>query len=282
MSEVGAPSIRFSPAMVWSGSEMLVWGGYICDPGCRFLNTGGRYRPASASVPSDTTPPEIKPTVTGTLGEAGWYTSDASVSWSVTDSESPLDSTSGCDSTTLTADTPGTTLTCRATSAGGTSEKSVSIKIDKTKPTVIYSGNAGTYTVDQTVSISCTAADQPNLSGIASTTCRDINGPAYAFNVGINSFSATATDKAGNVGNGSTSFTVQVTAAGIDTLIRQFVTNPGQANSLIQKIDGIASAPNAHAKDGKLGAFKNEVAAQTGKALTADQAAILTRLAGAL
>ena len=46
--------------------------------------------------PSDTTPPIIVPTVTGTLGNNGWYVSDIDVSWTVTDPDSPV-TTSGCD-----------------------------------------------------------------------------------------------------------------------------------------------------------------------------------------
>ena len=43
-----------------------------------------------------TTPPRsITPSVTGTLGNNGWYRSDVSVSWSVTDAESEITSTQG-------------------------------------------------------------------------------------------------------------------------------------------------------------------------------------------
>ncbi len=90
----------------------------------------------NALVPCDTTPPEITPTVTGDLGNNGWYRSNVTVSWSVTDPESPVTSTSGCGTTILTGDTPGTTLTCTATSAGGTDSDSVTVKIDKTDPLI--------------------------------------------------------------------------------------------------------------------------------------------------
>ena len=148
---------------------------------------------------------------------------------------------------------------------------------------VTYSGNAGTYTVDQSVAITCAAADA--LSGVASDTCANINGPAYTFTLGTNSFSASATDLAGNTGNGSTSFTVQVTAAGLGDLVMQFVTKAGVANSMISKLNAAAAAEargNAQAKAGAIGAFINELQAQAGKALTAAQAAMLIALAQAL
>ena len=65
-------------------------------------------------------------------------------------------------------------------------DKSLTIKIDATAPTVVYSGHPASYTADQTVSIACTASDAPSppQSGIASTTCANITGPAYDFALG--------------------------------------------------------------------------------------------------
>jgi len=37
-----------------------------------------------------TTPPVITPTITGTLGDNGWYTNDVTISLSVTDPESAI------------------------------------------------------------------------------------------------------------------------------------------------------------------------------------------------
>ena len=44
-----APSGRVMPTAVWTGSEMIVWGGYNYDGSHHFLNTGGRYNPATDS-----------------------------------------------------------------------------------------------------------------------------------------------------------------------------------------------------------------------------------------
>jgi hypothetical protein len=90
------------------------------------------------SPPPDTTPPVITPNISGTLGNNGWYTSNVTVTWTVTDDESSISSESGCGSTTISTDTTatGTTLTCMATSAGGTNSQSVTIKRDASAPTV--------------------------------------------------------------------------------------------------------------------------------------------------
>src|SRR4030095_14522196 len=38
---------RELPRAVWTGSEMIVWGGFSDDGSCNYLNTGGRYNPSS-------------------------------------------------------------------------------------------------------------------------------------------------------------------------------------------------------------------------------------------
>lgn len=90
---------------------------------------------ANFKKPADTTPPVITPTVTGTQS-GGWYTSNVTISWTVSDAESAISSSSGCVTQTVTSDTPGTTFTCSASSDGGTSSASVTIKRDTTGPAI--------------------------------------------------------------------------------------------------------------------------------------------------
>lgn len=122
-------------------------------------------------VPSDTTPPVIVPTVTPSPNDSGWNNADVVVTWNVTDPESAITSSSGCDSTTLTDETSGTTLTCTATSAGGTDSQSVTIKIDKTKPVITgtqtpLANGAGWNNADVTVDFTCaeTGAVQSDIA----------------------------------------------------------------------------------------------------------------------
>ena len=145
----------------------------------------------------------------------------------------------------------------------------MTIKRDATPPVVTYSGNQGSYSITDTVSIHCSAADA--LSGLATTTCHDVSGPAWQFGAGTTTLSATATDRAGNVGSGSTAFDVIVTPASLETLIGQLVADNGVANSLVAKIDA-----------GSVAAFDHEVDAQTGKKISAADAALLKQLAAAL
>src|SRR5260370_42626253 len=49
-----APSARGSHTAVWTGSEMIVWGGIFCYP-CMDFDNGGRYNPGTDSwVPTNT------------------------------------------------------------------------------------------------------------------------------------------------------------------------------------------------------------------------------------
>ena len=108
--------------------------------------------------PADRTPPIITPTVIGTVGASGWYASDVGVSWMVTDAESPIGSSSGCGPATVTFDTAGMTFTCTATSGGGTSSASVTIKRDITPPVIACSAPDGQWHASDTT-VACTAGD---------------------------------------------------------------------------------------------------------------------------
>ena len=114
--------------------------------------------------PSDKTPPIITPIVTGTSGNNGWYVSDVAVAWNVTDGQSPIQSTSGCGSVSVSSDTPGMTFTCTATSAGGTASNSFTVKRDTAPPKIACGSPDGLWHASD-VSIACTAND--GVSGLA-------------------------------------------------------------------------------------------------------------------
>ena len=96
-------------------------------------DSAGNTRSITASytvTAADATPPVITPTIDGTLGSNGWYTSNVSLSWTVTDPESAVGSPKRFGPASVTVDTAGMTFTCSATSGGGSSSKSVTIKRD--------------------------------------------------------------------------------------------------------------------------------------------------------
>ena len=214
-------------------------------------------------------------------GNNGWYRGDVSVTWQ--GFGAPAVTKDGCvdgpiaDDGTITRSCSVTTTAAPILTSGAVSE---TIKHDATPPVITYTGNAGTYTVDQDVSITCAASDA--TSGVASDTCQDISGPAYSFGLGHHTFSATAEDVAGNDGSGSTSFDVIVTFDSLANLVDRFSTSDDVTAGLTDKLAAAATAKNAKTRANQLNAFENQVGAQTGKALTADQAALLISLAEAL
>jgi hypothetical protein len=156
--------------------------------------------------PSDTTPPTIGPSVSGPIGMDGWTTGDTFISWSVADAESAVDSSAGCGTLVISTDTPGTTVTCRASSAGGAATASVTVKRDATVPSIAASrapaNEHGWNATDVTVTFTC----QDAMSGIASCPSPVIISAEGAAQSAI----GTAQDRAGN------SRTVTVSGISID------------------------------------------------------------------
>jgi hypothetical protein len=156
--------------------------------------------PAAASVtlegPADSTAPSISANVAGMQGSSSWYVDDVTVSWTVTDGESPITSQTGCATQTLTTDTSGTTFTCSATSGGGSASSSVTIKRDATAP-VVFGGtpdrapDSGDW-YNAPVTVTFTGADA--TSGISSCTSTTYSGP----DVGLTTERGSCTDRAGN------------------------------------------------------------------------------------
>jgi hypothetical protein len=182
--------------------------------------------------PTDTTPPVITADVQGTKGDNDWYTSDVSVHWTVNDAESTVTSNSGCEDATIPETTPdGVTLTCKATSAGGTAEKSITIKKDSRAPEVSLVGGPADgssyfygFLPDKPT---CTAEDPTPGSGlVGECTVGDYDKNAGA---GSHTVTATAKDTAGNTGTDENAYTVkQWTHSGY----YQPVDNPTTVNTV--------------------------------------------------
>jgi hypothetical protein len=174
-----------------------------------------------------------------------WYNTPVEIHWNCTDGGSGVTACPNDQS----IETEGTTQTVTQTvsdNAGNstTATSSPAVNIDLTAPTVSYSGNQGNYQVDQIVTIHCSASD--NLSGIASSTCADISGPAYSFAAGTNQFSATATDYAGNTGSSSVSFTISVTPESLCALTKQFIGNSRAATPLCAPLNALTVSQSQH------------------------------------
>jgi predicted outer membrane repeat protein len=176
---------------------------------------------------TDATPPIITPTIAGTLGQNGWYVSNVTLSWSVVDEESNITSTTGCDPVSITSDQPETLYTCTATSTGGTSSASASIKRDATSPVVAVTGVTGgsTYILGAVPKAACSTTDA--TSDVATNATLNLTG---GNTLGVGSFTATCSGAIDNAGNAANPVSVQYNVTFLFTGFSQPVDNPTVMN----------------------------------------------------
>ena len=199
-----------------SFSSNLEYGIEVGDPANTTIYVGTNptctdnvYGCSNDTFSSDGTAPVIMPVISGTLGSGGWYRSNVTVSWSVSDPESGISSSTGCTESSLTSDTPGTMLTCSATNnVGLSSSVSVTVRIDQTAPVLSLPSNISTTATTTSgahvnYSASATDAMDPSVSAV----CAPASGSTFV--VGVTTVNCSATDEAGNTSSGS--FLVTVT-----------------------------------------------------------------------
>ena len=190
-------------------------------------------------VQIDRTGPTLSGAPTSSPNGHGWYNADVAIAWTCADNQGGSGIDGACPAaSTIATDGAGRTATASVKDRAGNQATATSpaVNVDKAKPTVTYSNHPATYSLDQRVQITCTPADQPGLSGLASSTCQNVDAPAFTFGVGTHTVSATATDKAGNVGSGSTSFTVSPAAASFDELVDQMFGNSPDARAAARRL----------------------------------------------
>jgi hypothetical protein len=245
-----------------------------------------------------------RPTISGHVDRApnayGWYQADVTGVFTYRDvapasrsgvefsgiDPNPLNTT---PAVVLSTEGSDQTITGKATDkAGNVGTASLTgIKLDKTKPSITYTGNAGNYTPDQFINITCTPAD--GLSGVRVHTCQNISGDGFDFvdgsqKITTHAYSAEATDYADNVGNGFTSFNVQVTQQAVSNLTARFVSNAGVVNSLQQKLRSATEAETRGDLTGKahhVDVYVKELENHIGRFVSPKNAATLIRLAWA-
>ena len=192
-----------------------------------FLPHAARGLPASDDTASDDTPPIVSYSIDGIAGTNDWFRgsthgNNITLHWSVSDPESPIISTTGCDpAIQIPGPNTGTTRTCEATSDGGTTRITTrSLKIDADPPATTAApsrpaNSAGWYRAP--LSVSWSGVDP--TSGIASCHAPvSYNGPDTA---GSNQ-TGSCTDNAGN--SSSDTFTVRY-----DTVAPTTVATPSRA-----------------------------------------------------
>ena len=197
-------------SVTWSGKDVVV------TPTDSSAISGSTPVFFKATVENDSTAPVINSTLNpaNADGSNGWYKSNVSLTWSVTDPESAVTKTD-CVDQNITTDQQATTYNCSATSAGGSAaQQSVAIKRDATAPTSIqWSGgpDAGSESAFGSVPNAPTCSATDATSGMDSCV---VTGHGNA--VGGHTMTATATDKAGNKTTATRTYTVNKATAQVN------------------------------------------------------------------
>lgn len=161
-------------------------------------------------APSDTSAPEISYVLDPVTpdGKNGWYVSDVSIDWIVTDSESEF-TVVGCEDQTFSSD--GTfTPECSATSAGGTAGPvTATVKRDATAPEVAFTGgpaDGSSYWYGDPIPGPSTCSASDETSKVSAAGCTVAGGGTA---VGTYTQTASARDNAGNLGEATRSYEVK-------------------------------------------------------------------------
>jgi len=218
---------------------------------CSYTDAGGLTATASVTYNIvDPSPPTIGYTLSPASpdGNNGWYKSSVTLTWTVTEGDSPstLQKT-GCVDQNITADQGATQYSCSATSAGGsTGPVDVTIKRDATVPTINgtpspAANGFGWNKTDVVVSFTC----GDNRSGVTAANC----GPDQTLSGEGAGQSATgnAEDNAGNTASATVSnINIDKTAPNVSLV-------GGPANGGSYYFGSVPLAPTCSASDGLSG-----------------------------
>ena len=231
-------------------------------------------------------------------GQNGWYVNPVSVSLSASD-----DNQSGVVETVYSLDRgmiwqlyTGTvimdkdamyTLSYRSTDKAGNVEtaQSISFNLDTTAPVITISTPTGSsYSDSGDLSPQFVVTD--NLSGVDSQkTTATLDGqnvlqgttiPLYTLPLGSHTFTVTSSDVSGNMHNVTVTFQTYANLDSLKALVTRFASNSWIDNA------GIVTSLQNKLDHGDLGAFIQEVKAQTNKHINVEAATYLLRDAQAI
>lgn len=215
---------------------------------CSYTDGGGLTETVTATYSIyDPSAPSIGSTLNPAApdGNDGWYKSNVSLTWNVSEPESPNSlSKEGCVNQSITADQVATSYLCSASSAGGSSGPvSVVIKRDATPPSVSGSpttspNGAGWYKNDVVIGWTC----GDDTSGLAAACPADstISSEGLAL-------TASSGDVFDNAGNSASA--VSSPAVKIDKTAPSVSLVGGPANGASYYFGFVPAAPTCSALD---------------------------------
>ncbi|MFL5320079.1 MAG: HYR domain-containing protein, partial [Myxococcaceae bacterium] len=176
----------------------------------------------------DPTPPLITVSPADT---SGWFNGDVPVSFTITDPESAITRTIGCDGGTVTTDTPGQLFECGAASEGGFTNANVTVRRDATPPSLSCPGN-----ITQETTTASTLVAYPDavvsdaLDPSPAVTYAPPRGQPFLSPGGT--VNVTATDHAGNTATCAFDVRLESGATPTVTCLDSVVREPTDSNGL--------------------------------------------------
>lgn len=191
-------------------------------------------------------------------------------------------------------DGPATrTVRVRVSDAGSSTVDEATVSVTNVAPTATFNAPASAlagspFTLSLTNASDAAPADVPGLK--YAFDCGGGYGPFLAANTAVCPTDSTGTRSVGGKvrdnDGGETEYRatviVTVTYASLCALVQQYVDKEGVAQALCSKLDAAARKADRSDQEADLHAFVNQVEAQSGKSMTAAEAATLIRLAGDL
>jgi hypothetical protein len=188
----------------------------------------------TATVQVDTSVPMISGAATTSPNGNGWYNHSIAVHFTCTDSVSGIAS---CPS-----DVPLTSSGANLSATGTTTDNAgnpasttvAGINIDLVPPTALITGvtDGATYKLGAVPTPSCTSVDQVGLSGSAG--CTGVLTSGTGIGVGTFSYTATATDRAGNITTQTIHYTIKYSFSGFRQPINDTAHQTGQLTSIFK------------------------------------------------
>jgi hypothetical protein len=203
------------------------------------------------TVVTDADAPVITATSDREANANGWFDGPVTYSFECTD----VSGVGSCpDPVVVSADGENQSFEVTAADVfGNTSSLVVSgVNIDSVDPTVTVTAPLSVNPVG-VVTVTCAASDA--LSGLDTSSCGTVSFPALDLDPGVNVFSFSATDRAGNTTTVSKTITLNVTAASITQLIQTYVGSGPGAN-------GIVNSLSTKLQNGDIASFISQLEAQ--------------------
>lgn len=229
----------------------------------RSTNEAGLKTFGAITVNIDMTPPVISALVSPEANLDGWHKGAVTVNYTCSDSGSGITSCSA--PITVNGNLAGEVITGEAVDmAGNRATASVTVKIDKTAPVITITGvtNGATYNLGLVPEAAFSAYDA--LSGIAMNNVITTGTPD-ASGCGTFTYTATATDKAGNTASAAVTYVIKATTQGTITLITSLVDmGVIPSHTSVTLLDTLARASTDYASSLVLGfnmmnVFQNQV-----------------------